>query len=118
MVICQPNPFHLNTALPTGLLTTATNWEFSGYVSLKLVDVEPPLKLKTITSRASLGSAPYGTRTALYGGCPEPMMDMVRSEHCWGVLLMVNENPEEVRRCKASNRASACMARIAASNQG
>src|SRR5712664_3284883 len=43
---------------------------------------------------------------------------MLRSEHCWGVLLMVNENPEEVRRCNASDSESTCMASIVASDQG
>ena len=110
------------TTLPTGLLMTATNWEFTGYVSLKVVDVEMPPKGSFRIARTSmlLGSvvAPNGTITALYGGCPEPTMDMLRLEHCWGGLLMVNEKPEEVHRCKASDRASTCMARIAAPNQG
>ena len=114
MVVRQPKPF-----LPTGSLTATTNWEFWGYVSSKLTDVETPLKGKTRTSRVSvLGAVMYGTITAEYGGCPEPVMDMLRLEHCWGVLLMVNENAEDVCRCKASDRASTCMARIAAPNQG
>ena len=31
---------------------------------------------------------------------------------------MVNENPEQVRRCKASNRASTCMANIGVADRG
>jgi hypothetical protein len=71
--------------------TTTTNWEFSGYLSWKLSDVES-LKGRFMIFRASMllgrGDGPKVWRRAWYGGLP-PSPETWRESvsHCFGVLV-------------------------------
>lgn len=78
-------------AMQSEARTTATNCEFSGYLSWKVIVSESPSASSATILRASMllsrGLGPYGTMRTRYGGFPSlPEILMDRSSHCVGLL--------------------------------